>query len=201
MMDFRVIAMGAYIMAVQNIQRFVWSRQPPTPESCCGERLELQAELGSLCPDARGRASKPEEPRAGKPRGDPPAGPEHRAPHGRQTLDPKAILAGRASAGISPQAHRQRRKAGRETLMRYGPVRASPCRPAATINAPHQQAGHTKALDPMLGTGQENNPCRNGASTHNCPGLNSQRKRSRKFHVKHSFPAPPAQHAAFNDQC
>lgn len=34
------------------------------------------------------------------------------------------------------------------------PIRAFPCRPAATLNAPHQQAGHTKALGPMPGIGQ-----------------------------------------------
>ena len=31
------------------------------------------------------------------------------------------------------------------------PVRASPCRLAVTVNAPHQQARHTKALDLMPG--------------------------------------------------
>ena len=44
-------------------------------------------------------------------------------------------------------------------------VRASPCRPAATINAPRQQAGHTKALDPTLGAGQGKNRVAGGART------------------------------------
>ena len=34
------------------------------------------------------------------------------------------------------------------------PVRTSPCRLAASINAPHQQAGHANALDQMPGAGQ-----------------------------------------------
>ena len=50
------------------------------------------------------------------------------------------------------------------------PVRASPCRPAANIETPHQQAGHTKALGPTLGIGQGKMPVSLGASTHDCPG-------------------------------
>ena len=42
------------------------------------------------------------------------------------------------------------------------PVRASPCRRAAIINTPHQQAGHTKALDPTLRIGQGKISCRRG---------------------------------------
>ena len=52
--------------------------------------------------------------------------------------------------------------------MRRCPVagRASPCRPAATVNALHQQAGHTKALDPTLEIEQVKIPYRRGPSTH-----------------------------------
>ena len=51
------------------------------------------------------------------------------------------------------------------------PARASPCRPAASINAPHRQAGHTYALDRMPRVAEGMIPRLRGASTHNCPGL------------------------------
>ena len=44
------------------------------------------------------------------------------------------------------------------------PARASRRRPAAAINAPRRQAGHTKALDPTPGIGQGKIPCRRGRS-------------------------------------
>ena len=70
--------------------------------------------------------------------------------------------------GIGKTSGLSRRLRARKCNM--DPVRASPCRPAATINVPHQQAGHTKALDPTLEIGQGKITCRRGPThTHNCP--------------------------------
>ena len=55
--------------------------------------------------------------------------------------------------GIGKTSGLSRRLRARKSDM--DPVRASPRRPAATINAPDQQAGHTKALDPTSGSDKE----------------------------------------------
>ena len=54
------------------------------------------------------------------------------------------------------------------------PFRASPCRPAASVNPPHQQAGHTNALGQMPSAGQGMIPASQGASTHEDPANSNE---------------------------
>ena len=80
--------------------------------------------------------------------------------------------AGKIEDSVRANGHRDGIGKTRGQLKRFkarkcdmDPVRASSCRPAATVNAPHQQAGHTKALDPTLEIGQGKIPCRRGVHT------------------------------------
>ena len=72
-----------------------------------------------------------------------------------ETRERPRTAQGRTAAGTG---------SGKPVRIRGGSERAAAVRDGATINAPRQQAGHAKVLDPTPGIGQEEIPHRNGAS-------------------------------------